>query len=254
MADCVPRPRDFNNMLSVMQTKLVTRVGHVGLDVDPSHTGPDVTGAKTTATKKKRSAAAAFVAGSGSAKLAVLSPRKKAAKKKKKKIGEWSKEEHALFLEGAKALGGDDWVGIAANFVKSRSARQVKCHALTYDRTEEWNIDEHSRFLKGVKVAGRGEFTYIAKHFVKTRNAREVQEYADSIYSEAEAEKAAGRKRKRKLSLYCYRKYSENGQKPAEENEVGDHQADQQQQQQEHHHHHHHHHQQQQQREQAVSA
>ena len=119
-----------------------------------------------------------------SAQPAKLARKKQA--KRKKKIGEWSEEEHNLFLEGAEALGGDDWTGIANKYVKSRSARQVKCHALTYERTEEWNIDEHSRFLKGVKVAGRGEFTYIAKHFVKTRNAREVQEYADNHYAETE--------------------------------------------------------------------
>jgi len=135
-------------------------------------------------------------------------------KRRKKRIGEWSEEEHAQFLLGAEALGGDDWQGISKNFVKSRSARQVKCHALTYARTEDWNIDEHSRFLKGVKIAGRGEFTYIAKHFVKTRNAREVQEYAESVFGGEESESDKKGKRRRKLSLYCYRKYAGGTQAP----------------------------------------
>lgn len=53
--------------------------------------------------------------------------------------GEWTKEEHLLFLQGNKIYG-KNWAMIAKNFVKTRTRQQVRNHAVKYFlKTEKQN-------------------------------------------------------------------------------------------------------------------
>lgn len=53
--------------------------------------------------------------------------------------GEWSKEEHVLFIQGNKIYR-KNWAMIAKNFVKTRTRQQVRNHAVKYFlKTEKQN-------------------------------------------------------------------------------------------------------------------
>lgn len=52
-------------------------------------------------------------------------------KSKKYNRGHWTKEEHALFLEGLKVYN-RQWKKIAEHFVTTRTRRQIACHGIKY--------------------------------------------------------------------------------------------------------------------------